>query len=96
MALPPAPRPDRRPLRLPPIRLGKIVKLALLCLVVGLVLSAIGVEPLEFWSWAGSVASGLYNWLVGVFGKLGSYVVIGAAVVIPIWAARQLYFRLRR
>ncbi len=95
MALPPAPRSDRRP-RLPPLRLGKIVKLVLLCLVVGLVLSVLGVEPLEFWSWAGSVVSGLYDWLVGVFGKLGSYVVIGAAVVIPIWAARRLYRRLRR
>ena len=95
MPQPPVPRTDRR-LRLPPIRFGKIVKFALLCLVVGLVLSAIGVEPLEFWSWAGSVVSRLYDWLVGVFGKLGSYVVIGAAVVIPIWAARQLYFRLRR
>jgi len=31
-----------------------------------------------------------------VFGKLGSYVVIGAAVVIPIWAARRLYLHLRR
>ena len=95
MALPPVPRSYRR-LRLPPIRFGKIVKLALLCLLVGLVLSAIGVEPLEFWSWAGSVASGFYDWLVRVFGKLGSYVVIGAAVVIPIWAARALYHRLRR
>ena len=95
MAQPPVPRSDRRPRR-PPIRLGKIVKLAILCLVVGLVLSAIGVEPLEFWSWAGSVATGLYDWLVSVFGKLGSYVVIGAAVVIPIWAARWLYRRLRR
>ncbi len=96
MALPPVPRPDRRPRRLPPIRFGKIVKLALLCLVVGLVLSAIGLEPLELWSWAGSVVSGIFDWLVGVFGKLGSYVVIGAAVVIPIWAARQFYLRLRR
>ncbi len=51
---------------MPPIRLGKIVKLAILCLVVGLVLTAIGVEPLEFWSWAGSAATGLYDWLVGV------------------------------
>ncbi len=96
MPQPPVPRSERRSRRLPPIRLGKIVKLALLCLVVGLVLSAIGVEPLEFWSWAGSVVTGLYDWLVGVFGKLGSYVVIGAAVVIPIWAAREFYLRLRR
>ncbi len=95
MALPPVLKFHHRP-RLPPIRFGKIVKFALLCLVVGLVLSAIGVEPLEFWSWAGSVVAGIYDWLVGVFGKLGSYVVIGAAVVIPIWAARRLYHRLRR
>ena len=53
-------------------------------------------RALEFWSWAGSVVTGLYDWLVGVFGKLGSYVVIGAAVVIPIWAAREFYLRLRR
>lgn len=95
MPQPPVPRSDRRPRRRP-IRLGKIVKLAILCLVVGLVLSAIGVEPLQFWSWAGSIATGLYDWLVGVFGKLGGYVVIGALVVIPIWAARWLYRRLRR
>lgn len=95
MALPPVPRSERRS-RLPPIRLGKIIKLGLLCLVVGLVLSAVGLDPLEFWSWAGSVVSGLWDWLVGVFGGLGGYVVIGAAVVVPIWAARRIYRRLRR
>ncbi len=95
MALPPVPRSERRS-RLPPIRLGKIIKLGLLCLVVGLVLSAVGLDPLAFWSWAGSVVSGLWDWLAGVFGSLGGYVVIGAAVVVPIWAARRIYRRLRR
>ena len=59
-------------------------------------MSAIGLEPLEFWAKVVDVASGFYRWLVGVFGKLGSYIVIGAAVVIPIWAARALYRHLRR
>ena len=95
MAPPPVPRSNRR-LRLPPFRLGKIVKLLVLCLVVGLVMSAIGLEPLEFWGKVVDVAARFYGWLVGVFGKLGSYIVIGAAVVVPIWAARALYRHLRR
>ena len=95
MAQPPMPR-SNRPLRLPPFRLRKIIKLLVLCLVVGLILSAIGLEPLEFWGKVGDVAVGFYNWLVGVFGKLGSYIVIGAAVVIPIWAARAAYRRFSR
>jgi hypothetical protein len=95
LAPPPVPRSNRR-LRLPPIRLGKIVKLLLLCLLVGLVMSAIGLEPLEFWAKVVDVAARFYGWLVGVFGKLGSDIVIGAAVVIPIWAARALYRHLRR
>ena len=42
MPQPPVPRSDRPVRRLPPLRLGKIIKLALLCLVVGLVLSWMG------------------------------------------------------
>jgi hypothetical protein len=83
-------------LRLPRFRPGKIIKLVLLCLVVGLILSAIGLEPLEFWEKVGDMAVGFYDWLVRVFGKLGSYIVIGAAVVLPIWAARALYRRISR
>jgi hypothetical protein len=93
---PPVPRSNRPTRKLPPLRPKKIIKLAVWCLVVGLVLAAFGIEPTEFWQWAGSVVTGIWNWLVEIFGKLGSYVVIGAAIVLPIWAARRLYFWLSR
>ena len=96
MPQPLVPRTQRRPGKLPPLRPRKIIKLLVWCLVVGLVLAAFGVEPTEFWQWAGSVVTGIWNWLVGIFGKLGSYVVIGAAIVLPIWAARRLYLWLSR
>ncbi len=94
MALPPVKRFSRP--RLIPIRPGKVVKLVLLCLLVGLILSALDIGPLEFWSWVAGLATGFYDWLVRVFGDLGTYVVIGAAVVIPIWVARAIYLRFQR
>lgn len=96
MAQPPVPSSGRRRPRIPPFRPGKIIKLALWCLVVGLVLAAFNVEPLEFWRWAYTTAKSLWDWMVEVFGRLGSYMVVGAAIVLPIWAARRLYRRLRR
>ena len=96
MPQPPVPRSNRPAGKLPPLRPKKIIKLAVWCLVVGLALAWIGVEPMEFWEWAGGVVAGIWNWLVGIFGKLGSYMVIGAAIVLPIWAARRLYIWLSR
>ena len=71
--------------------LGNLIRLVLLCLVVGLVLTALGVGPGEFWqgvgdafTWAGRELRALYEW-----GK--DYVLIGAAIVVPIVVVRYAW-----
>lgn len=73
-----------------------LVRILVLCLIVGLVLSMFGIGPDDFWRFVWSVLSGIYDWLVGLAGALGAYVVIGACVVIPIVVIRRLWRRMGR
>jgi hypothetical protein len=74
----------------------KLVKFLILCLLVGLALSFFGLDALDFWRGAWSVVQGVYETLVASIGKIGSYILIGAAVIIPIWVLRTIWRRLDR
>ncbi len=74
----------------------KLIKFLVWCLVVGLALSFFGFDALDFWRGAWSVVEGVYETLVASIGKLGSYVLIGAAVIIPIWVLRAIWRRFDR
>ena len=91
----PAPR-NRSAFRRVRLRPGRIVKLVILCLIVGLIFSALGIGPGDFWNAVGSFFGAIYDSLVSIMGSLAKYVVIGAAIVIPIWLARALWRRYRR
>ena len=78
------------------LRPRRLVRILILCLIVGLVLSMFGIGPGDFWRFAWSALSGIYDWLVGLAGSLGATVVIGACVVIPIIAIRRLWRRMSR
>lgn len=75
----------------PRISFRWLLKIAIWCLIVGVVLSALGVTPENFWASLWRVATDLYEWGASAFGGLWDYILIGAAVVIPIVAARLLW-----
>ena len=75
---------------------GGLVRLLVLCLAVGVVLSVLGMGPEDFWGLIWSTVSGLWSWLVGIAGSVVAYVVIGACVVIPIVVVRRLWRRTTR
>lgn len=68
-----------------------VLKIALWCLIVGVVLSALGVTPGDFWGSLWRVANDIYRWGVSTFGGLWDYILIGAAVVVPLVIARFLW-----
>lgn len=71
------------------------LKLALLSLAVGLVLAALGLTPGELLDRAMALASGLWELASGALGWAGSYMLLGALVVVPVWLASALWKRLR-
>ena len=66
----------------------KPIKIAIWCLVVGLVLVFFGLDPLDMWVWLGDVARGLFDWLVGLARWAGPFMLVGALIVLPIVAIR--------
>ena len=71
-----------------------LVQLVIASVVVGAIFSFMGVSPREFWT-------GIYDTFQGVISSLGEsfaevvitiiqYLVIGAAIVIPIWLISRL------
>lgn len=75
---------------MPNITAKTIVKLILACLIVGLVLSTLDVDPRNILQ-SGQDA---IEWLIEVggefFGWAVTYILIGAVVVIPIWVILYL------
>jgi hypothetical protein len=68
---------------------GAMLRLAIASIVVGVVLSILGIDPIEFWRgvWDGvrSVVSMLGENVWEVLRKIVSYLLLGAAIVVPIW-----------
>ena len=62
-----------------------VLKIVLWSLVVGLALSMLKVSPASILSFLGETAQGIFAWVVGVVEWAVPYLVLGAAVVVPIW-----------
>jgi hypothetical protein len=75
---------------------GRLIKFLIWCLVIGLVLSFFGLDAVDFWRGVWGMIEGLYDTLVSSIGSLGSYILIGAMVIIPIWIIRTIWRRLDR
>ncbi|MEL0113197.1 MAG: DUF6460 domain-containing protein [Rickettsiales bacterium] len=75
---------------MPKITAKTIVKLVLACLLVGLVLSTLNIDPRNLLQ-SGQDA---IEWLIEVGGEFFAwavtYILIGAVVVIPVWAILYL------
>lgn len=73
-----------------------VLKLFILSLVVGLVMHWLDVTPLGLIESLGENARQFVAWLRGFLGWAVEYVLLGALVVVPIWALVALVGRFRR
>ena len=79
---------------------GTAMRLLILSLIVGLFLSFLGLDPVEFWRGAWSMVSGLVSMLgdtaVEIIRNLTTYLLFGAAIVVPMWIVLRLLSGRRR
>ncbi|CTQ55827.1 hypothetical protein LP7551_04374 [Roseibium album] len=62
-----------------------LLRLVFLSFVVGIVLSALNLDPLDLVHMTINFFERLWNMGFHAIGRLGNYLVIGAIVVVPIW-----------
>lgn len=65
--------------------LGVLVRLVVLSVIVGIVLSALGWSPLDFIARLQSMALAIWNMGFDAFGSVGRWFVAGAVIVFPVW-----------
>lgn len=70
------------------------IQLAIASILVGAFLAFWGVSPREFWSGAFNFFKGLVGWLGDSVGEvvtnLLTYLLLGAAIVIPVWLVMRV------
>jgi hypothetical protein len=71
--------------------IGTIVRLAVISLVVGIVLSALGINLSNFFDRLNALARNIYDLGLGSVEWLLQYMLVGAAVVVPIWLLSKLF-----
>lgn len=69
---------------------GVIIRLVLLSIVVGVVLSALGITPDNFFYQINLLLRRIYDLGFDVFDWVLGYLVLGAMVVVPIWLIARL------
>jgi Family of unknown function (DUF6460) len=69
---------------------GVIVRLAILCILVGVLLSLFGVTPRNFFSVLDNFARYVYDLGFGAVEWIFEYLVLGAMIVIPVWLIVRL------
>ncbi|WP_428647599.1 DUF6460 domain-containing protein [Roseibium sp.] len=67
-----------------------LLRLVFLSFVVGIVLSALNLDPLDLVNLAVDFIERLWNMGFRALGRLGNYLVIGAIVVVPIWLVTRI------
>lgn len=70
--------------------LGVIVRLALLSIVVGIVLSALGITPANFFYNLNIIGRRIYDMGFGAIEWVLQYLALGAMVVVPVWLIARL------
>ncbi len=72
-----------------------IIKLAVVSLVIGMVVSFFNVSPRRILEAMGSSAQEIVAVLLSMFEWAFSYILVGAVVVVPIWLIMVAWRRLR-
>ena len=70
---------------------GVVIRLVLISIVVGIVLSALGITPQDLFYRLDLLFRRLYDLGFGVFENILGYFILGALVVIPIWVVARLF-----
>ncbi len=63
------------------------LKVAIVCLIVGLILSAFGVDPWQLYGRVGALVNDAAAAIPRFVSWAWRYIVIGAVIVVPIWLA---------
>lgn len=67
-----------------------ILKLIMLSILVGVVLSVLGLDPFDILYSLERLARSIWDLGFGAFNSLWRYLLLGAAIVIPIWLIMRL------
>lgn len=70
--------------------LGVLVRLTILSIVVGIVLSALGITPDNFFYQINVLLRRIYDLGFGAIESVLGYLILGAMVVVPIWFISRL------
>lgn len=76
--------------------LGVFVKLLLISLLVGVVLSALGLTPLAVVKFIVDFFQRIWNLGFDALGQFGDWIILGATLVIPVWFIMRLLDRSNR
>ena len=91
--------PSQRRPRVPRGAVSGAIKLILACLLVGLVLTVLRIDPVRLWqglwSWITNGIAGAFDFGTEGIAVVAALVLTGAVVVVPIWLVRALLRRLR-
>jgi hypothetical protein len=70
--------------------LGVVLRLVLLSIAVGIVLSVLGITPQNFLDRLNTIITNLYDLGFDAFEWVLGYLLLGAMVVVPIWLVMRL------
>ena len=70
---------------------GVILRVFLLCLVVGMALTFAGITPEDLLLSLGSTVQRIFNALVSMVRWTVPYVLVGAVVVVPVWVVMMIW-----
>ncbi len=76
--------------------LGVLVRLIVLSIVVGVVLSALGITPENFFYQVNILLQRIYDLGFGAIESVLGYLILGAMVVVPVWFISRLIKASRR
>lgn len=68
-----------------------LLRLVILCVVVGVILAAIGLDPRNILDSLIGFLRGLYDLGFGAVERVWRYFLLGAVVVIPLWLLLRLF-----
>jgi hypothetical protein len=72
----------------PPLSVA--VKLILLCVLVGVILSVLGFDPWNIWRSLESLVRAIWDMGFDAIWSLWRYFLLGAVIVIPVWLIMRL------
>jgi hypothetical protein len=70
--------------------LSVAVRLVLLCILVGVVLSVLGVDPMNIWRSLQSLVRAIWDAGFDAIWWIWRYFLLGAVIVIPVWLVMRV------